>query len=74
MGRRLADNVVHRILIHLAANEPVPQIANAIGVDKKTVYKIQLNMDTWGTPYAPPTVTLGRPRALLPYQEEVCDL
>ena len=38
---------------------------------KKTIYKMQLNLDIWGEPYAPPTVVLGRLRALLPYQEIV---
>ena len=38
---------------------------------KKTIYKMQLNLDIWGEPYAPPTVVLGRPRALLPYQKTV---
>ena len=38
---------------------------------KKTIYKIQLNLNIWGEPYAPPTVVLGCPRALLPYQEMV---
>ena len=38
---------------------------------KKTIYKIRLNLDIRGEPYALPTVVLGRPRALLPYQEMV---
>jgi hypothetical protein len=40
-------------------------------VSKKTIYKLRLNLDIWGEPYALPTVVLGRPRALLPYQELV---
>ena len=46
-------------------------IAAAVKVAKKTIYKMRLNLDIWGEPYAPPTVILGRPRALLPYQEMV---
>ena len=48
-----------------------PAIAEAVKVGKKTIYKIRLNLDIWGEPYAPPTVVLGRLRALLPYQEMV---
>ena len=71
MGRRLPDEVVHRIRIRIEAGEAVPAIAEAVKVAKKTVYKMRLNLDIWGEPYAPPTVVLGRPRALLPYQEMV---
>ena len=71
MGRRLPDEVVHRIRIRIEAGEAVPAIAEAVKVGKKTIYKIRLNLDIWGEPYAPPTITLGRPRALLPYQETV---
>ena len=65
MGRRLLDEVVHRIRIRIEAGEAVPAIAEAVKVGKKTIYKIRLNLDIWGEPYAPPTVVLGRPRALL---------
>ena len=71
MGRRLLDEVVHRIRIRIEAGEAVPAIAEAVKVAKKTIYKMRLNLDIWGEPYAPPTVVLGRPRALLPYQEMV---
>ena len=71
MGRRLPDEVVHRIKIHIKAGEAVPAIAEAVKVGKKTIYKIRLNLDIWGEPYAPPTVVLRRPRALLPYQKTV---
>jgi Helix-turn-helix domain of resolvase len=67
MGRRLPDEVVHRIRIRIEAGEAVPAIAEAVKVAKKTIYKMQLNLDIWGEPYAPPTVVFGRPRALLPY-------
>jgi len=71
MPRRLADDVVHRILVRLSASEPVPSIATAVGVAHETVYRMQHNVELWGIPYPPPTVKLGRPRLLLPYQEEV---
>ena len=71
MGRRLPDEVVHRIRIYIEAGKAVPAIMEAVKVGKKTIYKIQLNLDIWGEPYAPSTVVLGRPRALLPYQEMV---
>ena len=71
MGRRLPDEVVHRIRICIEAGEAVPVIAEAVKVSKNTIYKMRLNLDIWGEPYAPPTVVLGRLRALLPYQEIV---
>jgi len=73
MGRRLPDEVVYRIRIRIKANEDVAAIAAAVKVAKKTVYKMRLNLDIWGEPYAPSTVVLGRLRALLPYQEMVRD-
>ena len=67
MGRRLPDEIFHRIRLRIEANEDVANIAAAVKVAKKTIYKMRLNLDVWGKPYAPPTVVLGRPRALLPY-------
>jgi transposase len=71
MGRRLLDEVVHRIRLRIDAGEEVTAIAKAVKVSRKTIYKLRLNLDIWGEPYAPPTVVLGRPRTLLPYQELV---
>ena len=59
MGRHLPDEVVHRIRICIEAGEAVPAIAEAVKVAKKTIYKIQLNLNIWGEPYAPPTVIFG---------------
>ena len=67
MGRRLPDKVVYRIRVRIEAGKAVPAIAEAVKVGKKAIYKMRLNLDIWGEPYAPPTVVLGRPRALLPY-------
>ena len=71
MGRRLPDEVIHRIRICIEAGEAVPAIAEAVKVGKKTIYKMRSNLNIWGEPYAPSTIVLGRPRALLPYQEMV---
>ena len=38
MGRRLPDEVVHRIRIRNEASEAVPAIAEAVKVGKKTIY------------------------------------
>ena len=59
MGRRLPDEVVHRIRLCVEANESVAVIAEAVKVSKKIIHKLRLNLDIWGEPYAPPTVTLG---------------
>jgi hypothetical protein len=67
MGRRLPDEVVHRIRLRIDANEEVADIAKAVKVFKKTIYKLRLNLDIWGELYAPPTVVLGRLRTLLLY-------
>ena len=74
MPRRLPDNIVHRILIRLATNKSILSIARHVGVSNETVYRMERNIDLWGVPYPPPTVKLGRPRSLLPYQEEVRDV
>ena len=71
MPRCLPDDIVHRILIRLSTSESVPSIAKAVGVAHETVYRIERNIKLWGVPYPPPTIKLGRPRLLLPHQEEV---
>ncbi len=53
MGRRLAPEVVYRIRVRIKAGEEVPAIAKAINVSCPTVYKIRLNLDIYGEPYAP---------------------
>jgi hypothetical protein len=40
-------------------------------VGKKTIYKMRLNLNIRGEPYAPLTIILRRLRALLSYQEMV---
>ena len=40
MGRRVLDEVVHRIKVRIEAGEAVPAIAEAVKVAKKTIYKI----------------------------------
>ena len=45
MGRRLPDEVVHRIRVRIEAGEAVLAIAEAVKVGKKTIYKIRLNLN-----------------------------
>src|SRR5271168_2887837 len=71
MSRRLPDEVVYRIRVRIEAGERVPAIAKAIRVARRTVYKIRVNLDLYGEPYAPASVVQGRPRLLLAYQELV---
>ena len=71
MGRKLAPEVVYRIVARIGAGEAVPAIAEAIKVHYKTVYRFQLNLDLYGEPYAPASIIQGRPRLLLAYQELV---
>jgi len=56
MGRRLPDEVVHRIRIRIEAGKAVPAITEAVKVGKKAIYKMRLNLDIWGEPYASSTV------------------
>jgi hypothetical protein len=67
MPRRLPDDVVYRILVHLSASKPILSIAAAVGIAHEIVYHMQRNVELWGVPYPPPIVKLGRPRLLLPY-------
>jgi hypothetical protein len=71
MGRKLAPEVVYRIVARIEAGEAVPAIAEAIKVYHKTVYRFQLNLDLYGKPYALASIIQGRPRLLLAYQELV---
>jgi DNA-binding phage protein len=59
MGRHLSDDIIHRIKLHIEASEDVTTIAKAVRVSRKTIYKLRLNLDIWGEPYAPPTIVLG---------------
>ena len=45
MGRRLLDKVVYRIRLRIDAGEEVAEIAEAVKVSKKTIYKLRLNLD-----------------------------
>ena len=65
MGRKLPDEVVNHVLAHFQAGRTVPQVHEATKIAKSCLYKLRLNMDLWGTPYAPPTVKTGHPKALL---------
>ena len=67
MGRRLLDKVIYRIRIRIKASKVVLAIAEAVKVAKNIIYKMRLNLNLWGEPYAPFTVVLRQLRALLPY-------
>ena len=69
MGRRLPIEVINQIKLRLDLNEYVPNIAVTLGLSKTTIYKLQLNWDLWGQPYAPPNVKLSKPGLLLEYQK-----
>ena len=45
MGRRLLDEVVHRIRLCIDASEEVTAIAKAVKVSRKTIYELRLNLD-----------------------------
>ena len=45
IGRHLLDKVVYKIRICIKASKTVPAIAKAVKVGKKTIYKIQLNLN-----------------------------
>jgi hypothetical protein len=66
MPARLPDDVIHCIQIHLESRESPAEIYEATKVSKRTIERIQLNLDLFGQPYTPSTVVLKRPRALLP--------
>ena len=67
IGRRLPIEVINQIKLRLDLDEYVPNIVVALGLSKTTVYKLQLNWDLWGQPYAPLSVKLDRPGVLLEY-------
>jgi hypothetical protein len=71
MGRKLPKAVLNRVIIHFEAGETVPVVHKATKVAKSCLYKLRLNIDLYGTPYPPPTVKLGRPKALLREHELV---
>jgi hypothetical protein len=56
MGRCLPNKVIYRIRIRIKANKDVATIIATVKIIKKTIYKIQLNFNIWGEPYAPPTI------------------
>jgi transposase len=62
--------VVNKIILHLRLNQSQRCIAKELKVARSTVQRIQLNVDLFGEPYAPPSVKLGRPRSFTTEQEE----
>ena len=45
MGRRLPDEVVHRIRLRVKANKSIAAITEAVKVSKKIIYKLWLNLN-----------------------------
>jgi hypothetical protein len=70
---RLPDHVVIQILIRIKAGQSPTTIHKALDVSRTSIYKIMNNIETWGQPYAPPTVVLGRERILADCHIEVRD-
>jgi hypothetical protein len=71
MGRQLPIEIINQIKLRLDLDEKITHIAAALKLSRTTIYKLQLNFDLWGQPYAPPSVKLGRPGSLLEYQKLV---
>jgi transposase len=71
MGRKLPEDVANRILIHFQASEPIKEVYKATKVSMSCLYKLRLNYDLWGSLYLPPSIKLGRPKALTYEQEQV---
>ena len=70
MPPRLAQAKVDRIVCQLAANESIQAVANAENVTKETVRRISINIEAFGSPYAPSFVRQGRPKLLTRAMEE----
>ena len=52
-------------------NWPVEQIALHVQVHPKTIKRMRLSYELFGTPYPPKVVNTGRPRALTGAHEQV---
>ena len=71
MGRKLPEDVIHRIKVRLDCGESIVQIRDAVKVSRTTLYRLRLNFDLFDQPYTPQTIVLGRPKLLLAAQEQV---
>ena len=74
MGRRLPAPTVYLICHQLEAGEDPQAIASHFKVTVSTVYDYWLNLDLFGSPYAPRTVHIGCHSALTVEQKDVCDI
>lgn len=63
-GHRLPPHTVRSIVEHIAAGDNNTEVSRATGVTRDAIRKMRLSLEYWGTPYAPRTVRLGRPRSL----------
>jgi len=75
MGKRIQLVLQLQIRRRLEAGENPADIWRKYhgSVSKQTIYTMRINLDLWGELYKPATVILGRPRTLLPIQEQVSD-
>src|SRR5436190_15946243 len=71
MGRRLPAPTVYLICRQLEAGEDPQAIASHFKIAVLTVYDYWLNLDLFGSPYAPRTVHLGCHSALTVEQKHV---
>ena len=71
MGRRIDEVKLRDIAVDLANGKPFRTISRDRHVDRNTVRRIELSLDIYAQPYPPHSVTQGRPRLLLKFQEDV---
>ena len=72
MPGRIPLNILQDIILEVRNGWGNKTIARHHFVSKNTVKSIRTRLETTGRPYLQRSVTQGRPRDLLPYQEEVC--
>lgn len=70
MGR-IDPSKLRDLLVDIANGLPYSTISKRRSVTRNTVKRIELSIDLYGTPYPPTTITQGRPRLLLKFQEDV---
>jgi len=75
MGRKIHDTLQLQISRRLEAGESAASIWRLYKdeVSQATVYRMELNYELFGDVYRPSIIVQGRPRSLLPVQEQVRD-
>lgn len=74
-GRRVGHRETARIRAYLEdTTNPlgIGQIAEIMGVSRRTIERLRLNFELFDAPYPPTTVKLGRPPTLTEEQQGVC--